>query len=255
MPETADDKPHALVTGGGTGIGLAIARALAAQGHPVTITGRRADVLKAAAEETPGLFPQVMDVASEDSVEAGITAARKARGPILVHVANAGVAEGKSLHKTTLAFWRQMMAVNLDGAFLTIRECLSDMVPANRGRVIAVASMAGLHGLKGAPAYTASKHGMVGLIRALAADHTGKNITFNALCPGYVDTEIVARNVASIAARTGMDDKAALDVMVKANPHGRLIGVDEVAAAAMWLASDAAASVNGQAIEISGGTL
>ncbi|MCR8726288.1 SDR family NAD(P)-dependent oxidoreductase [Frigidibacter sp. ROC022] len=244
---------HVLITGGGSGIGLAIARALAAQGHPVTITGRRAEVLEAAAAETPGLFPQVMDVTEPESVEAGVAAARAARGPILIHVANAGIAEGRSLRKTTPEFWRSIMATNLDGAYLSIRACLPDMQAEGRGRVIAVASIAGLRGLKGAPAYSASKHGMIGLIRSLSEDHLGSAITFNALCPGYVDTDIVTRNVESISARAGIDADAAMEIMVSANRHGRLIHADEVAAAALWLASDAASSVNGQAIEIAGG--
>ncbi len=242
---------HALITGGGTGIGLAIARALAAQGHAVTITGRRAEVLEAAAG--PGIFPQVMDVADEASVIAGTEAARAARGPVLICVANAGVAEGRSILKTDLAFWRRMMAINLDGAFLTIRACLPDMLKAGRGRVIAISSMAGIKGLKGAPAYTASKHGMIGLIRALSEDYLGRGVTFNAICPGYVDTEIVSRNTDSIAERAGIDREAALQVMLAQNRHGRLIEPDEVAAAALWLASDAAGSVNGQAIQIIGG--
>jgi 3-hydroxybutyrate dehydrogenase len=243
---------HALITGGGTGIGLAIARALAAQGHAVTITGRRADVLERAAAEH-GLGAQVMDVADEASVIAGVAAARAARGPVTICVPNAGIAEGRSLGKTDLGFWRQVMATNLDGAFLTIRACLPDMVAAGWGRVIAVASIAGLRGLKGAPAYTASKHGLVGLVRGLSEDHLGRGLTFNALCPAYVDTDIVSRNTASISARAGITPDAALALMVGQNRHGRLIAPDEVAAAAVWLASEAAASVNGQAIEIAGG--
>jgi 3-hydroxybutyrate dehydrogenase len=243
---------HALITGGGTGIGLAIARALAAQGHAVTITGRRADVLARAAAEH-GLGAQVMDVADEASVIAGVAAARAARGPVTICVPNAGIAEGRSLGRTDLGFWRQVMATNLDGAFLTIRACLPDMVAAGWGRVIAVASIAGLRGLKGAPAYTASKHGLVGLVRGLSEDHLGRGLTFNALCPAYVDTDIVSRNTASISARAGITPDAALALMVGQNRHGRLIAPDEVAAAAVWLASEAAASVNGQAIEIAGG--
>ena len=244
---------HALVTGGGTGIGLAIARGLAAAGYVVTITGRRAAVLEAAAAATPGLHPLAMDVADEASVTDGVDAARAARGPILVHVANAGIAEGRSLLKSSLDDWRRILSINLDGAFLTIRACLPDMVEAGRGRVVAVASMAGHRGLKGAPAYTASKHGLVGLIRGLSEDYLGRGITFNALCPGYVDTGIVTRNTDAIAARAGITPEAARGLMVSANRHGRLITVDEVAAAAMWLVSDAAGSVNGQAIEIAGG--
>jgi NAD(P)-dependent dehydrogenase (short-subunit alcohol dehydrogenase family) len=244
---------HALVTGGGTGIGLAIARALAAQGAAVTITGRRAGVLDAAAAATPGLFALPMDVADETSVDDGFAAAVAARGPVAVCVANAGIAEGRALHKTDMAFWRQTMAINLDGAFLTIRAALATMHALDWGRAIAISSIAGLKGLKGAAAYSASKHGMIGLIRALSEDYIGRGITFNAICPGYVDTDIVERNVTAIRARAGVSEDAARAMMIGANRHGRLIGADEIAAAATWLCGPGSDSVNGQCIEIAGG--
>ncbi len=244
---------HALVTGGGTGIGLAIARALAGAGAQVTISGRRGDVLRDAAAATPGLHPLVMDVTQEDSVVQGIASAIGHRGPVTICVANAGIAEGRALTKTDLAFWRRIMAINLDGAFLTIRECLPGMRAAGWGRVIAIASIAGVRGLKGAPAYTASKHGMIGLIRGLSEDLIGSPVTANALCPAYVDTEIVARNMDSIAARAGVSKDEALKIMVGANRHGRLLHPDEVAAAALWLCGPGSQSVNGQTIEIAGG--
>ena len=237
---------HALVTGGGTGIGLAIARALAGAGAAVTITGRRAEVLEEAAGD--GLLPLVMDVTDEGSVARGTEAAVAAQGPVAICVANAGIAEGRALHKTDLDLWRRIMATNLDGAFLTIRESLRSMRELESGRVIAVASIAGVRGLRGAAAYTASKHGVIGLVRGLAADYAGRQITFNALCPGYVDTEIVDRNVASISARAGVTEEEALEMMVDANPAGRLIRAEEVAAAALWLCGPGSESVNGQAI-------
>ena len=243
---------HALVTGGGTGIGLAIATALRTAGATVTITGRRQDVLNQAAT-AHDLHALTMDVADETSVTQGIAQAVAARGPIQICVPNAGIAEGRALHRTDMAFWRQMMSINLDGAFLTIRESLTSMTTTNWGRVIAVSSIAGLKGLKGAPTYTASKHGMIGLIRALAADYAGKPYTFNALCPAYVDTDIVSTNVVKIMERTGMDEAAARQAMVGVNPHGRLIAPVEVAEAALWLCGDHSGSVNGQAIQIAGG--
>ena len=127
----------------------------------------------------------------EAQVTATIANAVRQRGPIQICIANAGIAEGRALHKTEMDFWRRMMATNLDGAFLTIRESLRSMRDTDWGRVIAISSIAGLKGLKGAPAYTASKHGMIGLIRALSEDYLGAPFTFNAVCPGYVDTEIV----------------------------------------------------------------
>lgn len=244
---------HALITGGGTGIGLAIAQDLAARGAQVTITGRRQEVLDAVAE--PGMTGLAMDVRAEAEVVEKIAAAVEARGPIQICIPNAGLAEGRALHKTDMAFWRDMMATNLDGAFLTIRECLKSMRETDWGRTIAISSMAGLRGLPGAACYSASKHGMIGLIRSLSEDYMGQPFTFNAICPGYVDTPIVERNTASIAARTGLDAEKARDIMVKSNRHGRLLEVSEIAAAAAWLTGPGSQSVNGQCIEIAGGQM
>jgi NAD(P)-dependent dehydrogenase (short-subunit alcohol dehydrogenase family) len=242
---------HALVTGGGSGIGLAIAQALAAEGALVTITGRRVDRLEAARSDR--IFPLGMDVMDEASVCHGIAQAVEDRGPIQICVPNAGIAEGRSILKTDLVFWRTMMATNLDGAFLTIRESLRSMSQTDWGRVIAISSIAGLRGLKGAPTYTASKHALIGLIRGLAADYAKKPYTFNAICPAYVDTDIVDMNVTSIMERTGWSEAEARATMVNVNPHGRLIAPEEVAQAAVWLCHAASGSVNGQAIQIAGG--
>lgn len=242
---------HALVTGGGTGIGLAIAQALAAEGAEVTITGRRMEVLQEVA--TKGLHPMVMDVRNEDSVVTQTQAAVDARGPVQICVANAGVAVGKSAQKTSMSFWRDMMATNLDGAFLTVRESMKSMLTTDWGRVINVASIAGLRGLKGGVCYSASKHGMVGLTRALSEEYMGTPYTVNALCPGYVDTPIVERNITSIADRAGISQEDALKVMTEANRHKRLIVPNEVAAVALWLVRLGSESINGQCIEIAGG--
>ena len=244
---------HALVTGGGTGIGLAIANALAGAGAQVTITGRRMEVLVKAAHTSPGLHARTMDVTNEASVASTIRDAVAEHGPIDICVANAGIAEGRGLAKTDLEFWRRIMTTNLDGAFLTIRECMASMHAQPWGRVIAVSSIAGLKGSQGTCAYTASKHGVLGLIRALSVDYMGKGITFNALCPGYVDTPIIEQNTALISERTGMSATEARALMVGQNPHGRLIMPAEVAAAALWLCAPGSDSVNGQAVEIAGG--
>lgn len=246
---------HALITGGGTGIGLAIAQALAGAGAQVTITGRRGAVLAEAAAATPGLHALEMDVADEASVVRGCAAAIDARGPVTICVPNAGIAEGRSIQKMDMDFWRRMMAINLDGAYVTVRECLRGMQAEGWGRVLFVSSIAGLKGLRGAPAYTASKHGMIGLMRGLSEDFLGSGMTFNALCPGYVDTEIVARNTDSIAQRAGISAEDARNMMVKTNRHRRLIRPDEVASAAMWLCLPGSDSVNGQCIEIAGGQM
>lgn len=244
---------HAVVTGGGTGIGLAIARKLATAGCEVTITGRRKEVLEDVAGQR--MHALAMDVRDENDVIATFAEATEARGPVQICVANAGIAEGRALHKTDMDFWRNMMSTNLDGAFLTIREALKTMRHEDWGRVIGISSIAGLRGLQGASCYTATKHGLVGLIRALSEDYLGRSITFNALCPAYVDTPIVTRNTASIAERAGVSEDKARDIMISANRHDRLIHPDEIAAAALWLVSEGSESVNGQAIEIAGGQM
>lgn len=242
---------HALVTGGGTGIGLAIAKALAGAGAQVTITGRRQNVLEEVAEAN--MHPAAMDVTDEHQVVQVIDDAVAVRGPIQICVANAGIATGKKLHKTDTAFWRQIMATNLDGAFFTIRESMRSMLTTDWGRVIAVSSIAGVRGLPGGGAYSASKHGVIGMIRSISEDFMGQPYTFNSLCPGYVDTDIISRNVESISQRSGMNEDQARDVMVNANRHKRLIAAEEVAAAALWLCDPNSGSVNGQEIQIAGG--
>ena len=170
---------HALVTGGGTGIGLAIARSLAAAGAEVTITGRRLDVLQQVAGGR--IHAAAMDVTDEAAQIETIANAVAARGPIQICVANAGIAEGRTLQKTDLEFWRKIMATNLDGAFVTIREAMRSMTTTDWGRVIAVSSIAGVKGLKGAGAYSASKHAVIGLIRSYSEEFMGGPITFNAI--------------------------------------------------------------------------
>lgn len=244
---------HALVTGGGTGIGLAIARELAAMGCEVTITGRRQEVLDQVSGN--GLFGLAMDVRDEDDVIAKTEQAVASRGPIHICVPNAGIAEGRTVPKMDMTFWRNMMATNLDGAFLTIRETLKSMQTTDWGRVVAIASVAGLRGLPGAACYSASKHGMIGLIRSLSEDCLGKPYTFNSVCPAYVDTAIIDRNTANITQRTGMSEEKARDVMVGLNKHKRLIAPEEVAAVVRWLVGPGSESVNGQSIEIAGGMM
>ena len=244
---------HALITGGGTGIGLAIAKALAEAGAEVTITGRRKDVLDKVAGGR--IHALTMDVADEASVVDGFASAVAERGPIAICVANAGIAEGKALHKMDMDFWRKVIGINLDGAYLTMREAMKSMTGLDYGRIIAVASIAGIKGLRGAPAYTASKHGMICLIKGLSEDYIGSPITFNAICPGYVDTAIVSENTVSIAARAGISEEQALKMMVKTNRHQRLISPQEVANTALYLCSDLSGSINGQTMEIAGGQM
>lgn len=242
---------HAIVTGGGTGIGLAIARALVAEGAEVTITGRRIEVLQEVAE--PGMHPMVMDVTDEDQIIRTMAEAVEARGPIQICVANAGIAEGKKLHRTDTAFWRKIMATNLDGCFFTVREALKSMLTTDWGRVIAVSSIAGVRGSAGAGAYAASKHGVIGMMRSFAEDFLKEPYTFNSICPGYVDTAIVTRNTDSIAQRAGVSEQEARDMMVNLNRHKKLITPEEVAASALWLCNPLCESVNGTEVLIGGG--
>lgn len=242
---------HALVTGGGTGIGLAISRALAAEGAQVTITGRRLSVLEEVAGD--GIHPLAMDVTDEAQVREGIDTAVAARGPVQICVANAGIAEGRKLHKTDTELWRRIMSINLDGCFFTIRESLRSMTTADWGRVIAVSSIAGLRGTPGAGAYAASKHGVIGMIRSFAEDFLGQPYTFNSICPGYVDTPIVTRNTDAIATRAGVSADEARDMMVQMNRHKKLISPEEVAAAALWLCNPLSESTNGTEVRIAGG--
>lgn len=244
---------HALVTGGGTGIGLSIALALANTGAEVTITGRD----RARLEEAAGLHARLhavqMDVSDEASVRGGMEEAADTFGPISICVANAGIAEPAAFRKETLEHWRRTMATNLDGVFLTFHAALETLERDHWGRMIAISSIAGLRGLNGAIAYTASKHGVIGLIRGLSEEYMKSNMTFNAICPGYVDTAIVERNAAAIATAGGMSDSDARSLLARGNRHKRLLETDEVTASALWLCSDGARSVNGQAIQIAGG--
>jgi len=251
LHSTSLQNRHALITGGGTGIGLAIANALLAHGATVTITGRRAAVLHDAAGDR--MSTQVMDVTDAASVITATKAAVAAHGPIQIMVANAGIAEGESFKRTDLDHWNRTMQTNLTGAFLSIQAAMHSMASTDWGRVIGVSSIAGVRGLKGATAYTASKHGLVGLIRGLSAEYLGGPMTFNALCPAYVDTEIISRNVTSITERTGLSADAALAAMVSQNLHKKLISVEDVGAAAAWLCLPGSDAINGQTIEMAGG--
>lgn len=236
-----------LITGGGTGTGADLARGFAEAGAEVVIAGRRAGALDEVAARFPGARTVVADVTDEGSVRAMFTAA----GPCDIVIANAGAAASAPLARTSLDDWNALIAVNLTGVFLTLREGLVQL--PGWGRLIAVASIAGLKGMPYAGAYAASKHGVIGLVRTAALEVARKPVTVNALCPGYIDTGMTEASVANIMAKTGMDRDAALAAVTGTNPQRRLIAPGEVTAAALWLCGPGSDGVNGQAIAISGG--
>lgn len=197
-------------------------------------------------------FPFVeMDVADADSVNEGV----RRVAPIDIFVSNAGAARTAPSLRTERALWDEMIAVNLTGAYHCARAAIPSMIERGWGRFMVIASTAALKGYAYAGAYAAAKHGVLGWVRTLAVEHAKTGVTCNAICPGYTDTPMVAEAVERIAAKTGKGDADAKRALAARNPMGRMIGVDEVAAAALWLASDAAASVNGQAIVVDGGEL
>ncbi len=244
---------HALVTGGGSGIGYEIAKDLAAAGATVTITGRRTSLLKKIAERHERIHPLTMDVSDEGSVRDGIAQAASDHGPVAICIANAGIAEGGPFAGVTLEDWRRVLTTNLDGAFLTLQAAMATLDRDSWGRMIAISSIAGVRGLKGAIPYTVSKHGMIGLIRGLSEEYMGSQITFNAVCPGYVETDIVRNQIPAVAKRMEISEQDAAQVFAKGNRHRVLLQADEISAATLWLCSDAARSVNGQTIQIAGG--
>lgn len=240
-----------LVTGGGSGLGRVLAIEFAGAGAEVHICGRRREPLETLEAGHRNITAHQLDVTDEDATETMFDAI----GPVEIVVANAGIADSAPLHRTSSDMWHQMMAINLTGCFLTFRAGLQRLrdAKAEWGRLIAISSTTGLSGHKYASAYSASKHGVNGLVRSAAAELAGSGITANALCPGYLDTEMTDRSIDNISARTGKSRQDAGDILAGMSPLGRLITPQEVSAAALWLCGPGSDAVNGQTIAINGG--
>ena len=257
MNETSDrhhlDGAHALITGGGTGIGAAIAVRLGGAGARITVVGRRPEPLQKVAGGLKTAQAVPFDVTDEAEVEEGLATATGHFGPVDILVNNAGAAESSPFDRTTVGTWRAMLEVNLTGTFLVSREVLPAMVERGWGRIVSIASTAGLKGYAYVAAYCAAKHGVVGMTRSLALEVARNGVTVNAVCPGYTETELLAESVAGITAKTGASEDEARTQLLESNPQGRFVSPEEVAEAAAWLVGPNTDAINGQAIAVAGG--
>jgi NAD(P)-dependent dehydrogenase (short-subunit alcohol dehydrogenase family) len=249
----------ALVTGAGKGIGAAISLALATDGVSVAVAARtEADVQRmAAAIQARGgqALPIVCDVTQPDSIAAGVAAVEQALGPINILVNNAGQGGSHKFIGHDDGLWHHLLNVNLNSVYYVSKAVVPGMVTARWGRIINIASIASKVGGKYIAAYTASKHGVLGLTRALAVELVSDSITVNAICPGYVDTPLTDQAIANISARTQLEADQARAILEKTSPQNRLISPDEVAAVAVMLVSEAARGITGQAINVDGGAV
>ena len=239
---------HAVVTGGSGGIGLAIAKALVAGGARVTIASRNIDRINEVANSVDGIGGVALDVTDPASVKAAFDSV----GPVDILVNNSGIALATPFETTSLEQMSSIMAVNLTGVFSCMQAVLPAMRKRNSGRIVNIASTAGLRGYSYASVYSASKHAVIGLTRSLALELARTGITANCVCPGFTDTEIVATAIANIAKVTGRSEAEVLAELVSHNPQKRLVTAEEVADTVLWLCGENSCSINGQAIAVAG---
>jgi 3-hydroxybutyrate dehydrogenase len=243
---------HALVTGGGRGIGRAVAATLARAGATVTVLGRNRATLDEAVAAGDAHFAVVADVADQAAVNAAISEAA-GQQPIDILIANAGIAESAPFAKSDAALFRRMMDVDFMGVVHVVQAVLPAMKDRPYGRIVAVASTAGLKGYAYASAYSAAKHAVVGLVRSLALELASTRVTVNAVCPGFTDTDLLAGSIDNIMRKTGRSHEQAVADLSRHNPQGRLVSPAEVADTVFWLCSEGAGAVTGQAIAVAGG--